>query len=157
MGLSFPVENPSQHIPLPCVVRSAALVQGHRMVHTGSASTQEAVLIPSAAASPTFPTCALLNGFKVKDKNVIVVVGRLILQHRHRQLPVSAAFLGRGFHMPLVSLLYRMDARFQVTSPSQSSRLTRCAALQPPVWSRWISLQGPRGPVSLISQKLSSM
>lgn len=56
------------------------------MVHTGSASTQEAVLIPSAAASPTFPTCALLNGFKVKDKKVIVVVGRLILQHRHRQL-----------------------------------------------------------------------
>ena len=29
MGLSFPVENPSQHIPLPCVVRSAALGQGH--------------------------------------------------------------------------------------------------------------------------------
>lgn len=29
MGLSFPVENPSQHIPLPCVVWSAALGQGH--------------------------------------------------------------------------------------------------------------------------------
>ena len=48
-----------------------------------------------------------------------------------------------------------MKTRFQISSTLGSSALTRLAAFLPPRRSKWISEQGPQGPVSPISQKLS--
>lgn len=48
-----------------------------------------------------------------------------------------------------------MNTRFQISRTFGSSMLTKCAASRPPMRSKWISLHGPHGPVSPISQKLS--
>lgn len=54
-------------------------------------------------------------------------------------------------------LLNWMKTRFQISRTLGSSIFTRWAASLPPIRSKWISLQGPQGPVSPISQKLSFM
>lgn len=59
--------------------------------------------------------------------------------------------------VPLFYLLNWINTRFQISSTLGSSMLTRCEASLPPMRSQWISLQGPQGPVSPISQKLSFM
>ncbi len=48
-----------------------------------------------------------------------------------------------------------MKTRFQISSTSGSSMLTRWLASRPPMRSKWISEHGPQGPTSPICQKLS--
>ena len=48
-----------------------------------------------------------------------------------------------------------MKTMFQISITVGSSALTSADASRPPMRSKWISLQGPQGPVSPISQKLA--
>ena len=52
-------------------------------------------------------------------------------------------------------LLNCINTRFHTSRTVGSSIFTSEAASRPPILSKWISLQGPHGPVSPISQKLS--
>ena len=52
-------------------------------------------------------------------------------------------------------LLNWINTRFHTSRTVGSSMFTSEAASRPPILSKWISLQGPHGPVSPISQKLS--
>ena len=54
-----------------------------------------------------------------------------------------------------VYMLNSMKTRFQISSTSGSSMLTNSDASRLPIRSKWISEQGPHGPVSPICQKLS--
>ena len=60
---------------------------------------------------------------------------------RSKPMPVSTCFEGRGLSEPSSSRLNWINTLFQISRTSGSSLLTRCAALRPPIRSKWISLK----------------
>ena len=77
-----------------------------------------------------------------------------------RPIPVSTCFCGSGSSEPFAFLLYCMNTRFQISITRwwllfTSSTPGTCARSSSLLRSMWISLHGPQGPVSPISQKLS--
>ncbi len=78
-------------------------------------------------------------------------------------MPVSMQGAGRGLSVPVASRSYCMNTRFQISSQRSHSHSTprhcRPAASSAQgsasPWWKWISEQGPQGPVSPMAQKLS--
>ena len=66
----------------------------------------------------------------------------------------SLIFWGHIFYCNNIGMK-EMKTRFQISSTSGSSMLTRLLASRPPMRSKCISEHGPHGPVSPIIQKLS--
>ena len=63
--------------------------------------------------------------------------------------------MSHDIHPSITHLLNWMKTRFQISISIGSSALTSSGTTLPPILSKWISEQGPHGPVSPISQKLS--
>lgn len=157
MGLSFPVENPSQHIPLPCVVWSAALGQGHSDGPHRVSQHPGGRVDPISSSITNFPNLCPSEWLQSKGQKGHRCSRTSYSAAQTPSTPCVSSFPWERFPHALGFLVIPDGCKVPGHQPIAVIRLTRCAALQPPVWSRWISLQGPRGPVSLISQKLSSM
>jgi hypothetical protein len=111
------------------------------------------------AASP-YPGRPLIfcDGIEERREHVGVVVAVLALQHgtmRSKPMPVSTCLAGRGVSLPSGPRLNWINTRFQISITRASSALTRSPPFLSGVRSMWISLHGPQGPLSPISQKLS--
>ena len=99
-----------------------------------------------------------LNRLEDRRENVGVVVARLVLQHRRDAFEAHAGVdvLGGQWRQAFVGVAVELDED-QVPDLDDLVRaaVDQLAPDLSGVRSMWISVQGPHGPVSPISQKLS--